>query len=457
MKSKTAIDMTHGPLLSKILLFSLPLMASNILQLFFNAADVAVIGRFAGHTSLAAVGSTTSVVFLFLNLLIGMSVGVNVMIARYIGLGNHEKEISLSLHTAMAVALLGGAVLGGIGILASEWVLRMMSTPDDVLPLAVLYIRIYFAGTPFAAVYNYGAAALRATGDTRRPLVFLTVSGIANVVLNLLFVVPLQMDVVGVALATILSQAFSAALVMRCLMRANDELRFSWRRLCLHKQSLIDMARIGIPAGINSTLFSLANVVVQGAINSYDSIVMAACSAAFSVENFQYVAMNTFHHACQTFCSQNLGAAEHERIGRVVNTCLICVTLVGIGIGAVFITFAEPLIRIYNTDPAVVAAGADRLLLMCSLYFLFGLTDVLVGALRGCGSAIIPVVINLIGTCALRVVWIALLDTSVLGVGWVYFAFPLTWIVTLIALIPFWIHMRRQLGIGQHKGVLRHA
>ncbi|MBQ8143166.1 MAG: MATE family efflux transporter [Butyricicoccus sp.] len=457
MKNKTAIDMTHGPLLSKILLFSLPLMASNILQLLFNAADVAVIGRFAGHTSLAAVGSTTSVVFLFLNLLIGMSVGVNVLIARYIGLGNHEKEIGLSLHTAMTVALFGGALLGGIGILASEWVLRMMSTPEDVLPLAVIYIRIYFAGTPFAALYNYGAAALRATGDTRRPLVFLTASGIANVVLNLFFVVPLRMDVAGVALATILSQALSAALVMRCLMQANDELHFSWRKLCLDKRSLLDMARIGIPAGVNSTLFSLANVVLQGAINSYDSIIMAACSAAFSIENFQYTAMNSFHHACQTFCSQNLGAGEHERIGRVVRACIICVTVVGVGIGIVFIVFAEPLMRIYNTDPAVVAAGVSRMQMMCSLYFIFGLTDVLVGALRGCGAAIIPVVINLLGTCVLRVAWISLLDTSAVGVGWVYFAFPLTWIVTLIALIPFWIRMRRQLGIGQNKGVLRRA
>ncbi len=451
MKTKTAIDMTHGPLFRKILLFSLPLMASNILQLLFNAADVAVIGRFAGHTSLAAVGSTTSVIFLILNLLVGMSVGVNVLLARYIGLGGHEKEISTVLHTAMALALGGGVVLGGIGILVSAPLLRLIQTPEDVLPLAVLYIRIYFAGTPFSALYNYGAAALRAIGDTRRPLVYLTLSGITNVVLNLLFVIVFRMDVAGVALATILSQALSAALVIRCLMKSEDELRFSWSKLCMDKASLVEMARIGIPAGAYSTLFSLANVVVQGAINSYDSIIMAACSAAFSIENFQYTAMNSFHHACQTFCSQNLGAGEHERIDRVVKICLGLVTAVGLVIGIVFIVFSEPLLRLYNTEPAVIEAGAQRMLLMCSLYFVFGLTDVLVGALRGCGAAIIPVVINLLGTCVLRVAWISLLDTSTVGVMWVYFAFPLTWFVTLFALVPFWLRMRRQLGIGTHK------
>lgn len=290
-----AMDMTHGPLLGKVLLFSLPLMASNLLQMLFNTADTVVVGRWAGHASLAAVGSTACIINLTVNLLVGISVGVNVVVARYLGETGREAEIGKALHTAMLVGIVGGTALGGVGILASGWMLDLISAPADVRPLALFYIRVYFIGTPFMMVYNYGAAALRAAGDTRRPLLFLTVSGALNVVLNLFFVISLGLDVAGVALATVISQGFSAVLVLVCLIRSRGALHFSFRQLRLDPWSLRAMARVGIPAGVQGCLFSLSNVALQGAINSYDSIVVAGYSAGASIENFLYISMNAFH------------------------------------------------------------------------------------------------------------------------------------------------------------------
>lgn len=436
--------MTHGPLLGKILLFSLPLMASNILQLLFNAADVVVVGRFAGHTSLAAVGSTTSIIFLFVNLLIGLSVGVNVMIARYLGLTGYDKEISKTLHTSILVALVGGVLLGGVGIAASDGVLRLISVPDDVRPLAVMYMRIYFIGTPFNMMYNYGAAALRAKGDTRHPMMYLLFSGILNVALNLFFVISLKMDVAGVALATIISEALSAALVLRCLSRSEDALRFSWKKLCLDRESLVGIARIGIPAGVQSCLFSLANVAIQGAINAYGSVIIAGSSAATSIENFLYSSMNAFHHACQTFTSQNVGAGRYDRVDKIVRTCVLCTLVLGILQSTAAVLLAEPLVSIYNSEPDVIAAGAHRLILMASLYVLFGIADVIVGAIRGYGYPIAPVIINLLCTCVFRLLWVSILDTSKVDVEWVYSSFPISWALLLIVLTPFWLHLRHR-------------
>lgn len=444
MRSKTTINMTSGPLLGKILLFSLPLVASNILQLLFNAADVVVVGRFAGHESLAAVGSTVSVIYLFVNLLIGLSVGVNVVVARYLGLTGYEREISRMLHTAVTIALVGGTVLGMAGIVAASWVLDLISIPDDVRPLAAVYMRIYFIGTPFNMLYNYGAAALRAKGDTRRPLMFLLISGTVNVILNLIFVILFEMNVVGVALATIISQSLSALLIMRCLSHMDDELHFSWKKLCIDKGSVVDMARIGIPAGVQSCLFSLANVSIQGAINSYDSVIMAGSSASENIENFLYSSMNAFHHACQTFTSQNIGAGRYDRVGRIVRTCLICVLVLGVIQSALSVLFAEPLISIYNSDPAVIKAGAWRLGIIAAPYAIFGMADVFVGAIRGYGVPIAPVIINLLGTCGFRLLWVHFLDTSRVGVEWVYYAFPISWTLILTALSLFWIYLWRR-------------
>ena len=444
MKRNATIDMTHGSLLGKILLFSLPLMASNILQLLFNAADIIVVGRFAGSASLAAVSSTVAVINLFTQLLIGLSVGVNVVVARLLGLGRHRREISRTLHTAVVVALGGGAVLGILGILAAGWMLDLIASPADVRPLALLYMRIYFIGTPFTMLYNYGAAALRATGDTRRPLFFLMISGAVNVALNLFSVIALDMGVAGVALATVISQAVSAALVLYCLSQTEGALHFSWRWLCLDKGRLLDMAHIGIPAGVQSCLFSLSNVVIQSAVNAYGSTIIAGVGAAESIEGFIYIAMNSFHQAAQTFISQNLGAGKMDRIGRVLRICVSCTLAIGVSLSALTVLFSHPLIGIYNSDPAVIQAGAERLFIVASVYVIFGVADVFVGAIRGYGVPIAPVVINLLGTCVFRLVWIAWLDTSRFGVEWVYISYPISWMLILLALVPFWFHLRHK-------------
>lgn len=448
-----SIDMLTGPLLKKLLLFSLPLMASGVLQLLFNAADVVVVGRYASYNSLAAVGGTTSIVNLVVNLLIGISIGVNVVVARYLGEGGREEAISRALHTAVTLALTGGAVLGGLGILASKWLLESVSTPEDTFALALTYLHIYFAGTPAIMLYNYGAAALRARGDTRRPLVFLTISGVVNVALNLFFVIALHMDVAGVALATVISEILSAGLVIASLMRAEDALRFSWRKLGIDGPSLRMMARVGIPAGLQSCLFSLSNVAIQGAINAYGSVVIAGCSAAASIEGFVYVAMNAFHHAAQTFISQNIGAGQFERVKEILRTCILCAAVVGSVLISGVLLLDEPLLRIYNQDPAVVAAGAERLLIGVTLYVVFGAADVLTGAIRGCDSPVVPVVINLLCTCAFRLIWIAALNAPSVSVRWVYASYPISWVMLLICLTVCWHHLYKKKiapNIGVH-------
>ena len=444
MKKNNAIDMTHGALAGKILLFALPLMAANLAQLLFNAADVVVVGRFAGHTSLAAVSSTSCVIFLFVNLLIGISVGVNVVIARYIGLGDHAREISRALHTAVTVAIVGGVLFAAVSLIAVRPMLELMSTPEDVLPLAEVYLKIYFLGTPFTMLYNYGTAALRAKGDTRNPLVFMLVSGTVNIVLNLIFVIVCKLDVVGVGIATVISQVVSGGMTMLCLMRAEDEVRFEWNKLCLDWDSLAAMARIGIPSGVQACLFSLSNVVIQGAINSYGSVVIAGVGAAESIEGFLYTSMNAFHQACQTFVSQNLGAKAYDRVNRIVRLCLLDTLVLGIVQSLAVCIFSRPLIGIYNTDPAVIQAGSIRLWYVALIYVIFGLADVLVGAIRGCGMPMVPMMINLLGTCVLRLIWVSLLDTSRVGVEVVYLSYPVSWMVILAAIAAFWLYVRRR-------------
>lgn len=439
-----SIDMLTGPLLKKLLLFSMPLMASSVLQLLFNAADVVVLGRYASYASLAAVGGTTAIVNLVVNLLIGMAVGVNIVIARYIGEGDKEREISAAIHTAVAVAIVGGVVLGGIGCAGADWILRAVSTPEDTIDLARTYLYIYFAGTPAIMLYNYGAAALRAQGDTQRPLIFLTVSGVMNVALNLLFVIVFQMDVAGVALATVISEVLSAALVLLCLMRAQDCLHFSWRELRVDRRSLALMAKVGIPAGIQSCLFSLANVVIQGAINAYGSIVVAGCSAAGSIDGFIYVAMNTFHQSAQTFLSQNIGAGKYERVKEILKKCLLCTVVTGALLSAVACIWSEPLLRIYNQDPDVLAVGVVRLRMVVAPYVIFGMADVLTGAMRGCGSPVLPVIVNLLCTCAFRLAWIAAINTDTMPVTWVYMSYPASWMVLFTVLLICWCRLYRK-------------
>lgn len=444
MSNTDMMDMTHGPLLGNILRFSLPLMASNILQLLFNAADTVVVGRFAGYTSLAAMSSSMPVITLVTNLLIGLAIGVNVTIARYIGIGNHDKDISRTLHTSVVVALVAGVIMGAVGILASDWLLAIIAVPDDVFDLAKTYMCIYFIGTPFSMLYNYCAAALRAMGDTKRPMIFLVISGIVNVFLNLFMVIVLGMAVGGVAIATVLSQLLSAILVVRHMSKISGPLHFSWKKICFDKRAFKDIMYIGLPSGLQSCMFSISNIAIQSAINSYGSIAIAAIGAASSIEGFIVMAMNAFQQASQTFISQNKGAGKYDRIGKVLRICLLCTFTVGFCMGLVISIFGEQFIGIYNSDPEVIAMGATRLRRVASVYFLFGLEDALVGAIRGYGVPILPVVINLLGTCVFRVIWVALLDTPTVAIEMVYLSYPISWILTLIALIIVWKVLRHR-------------
>jgi len=445
------IDMTQGPLLKKILLFSLPLMVTNLLQMLFNAADVVVVGQFAGFTSLAAVGSTGPIIFLCTNLLIGFSVAVNVLVANYVGAGNRERDIFLTLHTAVTLGLFGGILLGAVGFLVVPLILRAMSTPADVYGKTLLYLRIYFLGTPFVMMYNYGTAVLRAIGDTRRPMIFLLISGLTNLGLNLFTVISLGWDVAGVGTATVVSQALSAVLVLGCLSREKGPWLYHWRCLLIDRKTFWNMARIGIPAGLQACMFSISNIVIQGAVNSYGSVVMAAKSGGKNIGNFLYIAMNSFHQAALTFISQNLGAQKWERIKKVAVRCLALTGLLGVTAAVIVNIFAAPLIRIFNTDFRVVEAGVQQLHWTITLYAVFGLADVLVGCIRGFGITLAPMIINLLGTCAFRVLWILWIRVPSVPVTYVYASYPMSWTVILVILTTYWKflygHFARRKGL----------
>ena len=441
--SKQTMDMTQGPLVGKILRFSLPLMVTNLLQMLFNAADVVVVGQFAGYDSLAAVGSTSSIICLFTNLLIGLGVGINVLIANFVGAGNRQKDIFLTLHTAITVGAVGGVVLGALGFVLTPWILRLVSTPADIFAKTVLYLRIYFLGSVFVMLYNYGTAVLRAIGDTRRPLIFLLISGLTNVVLNLYFVIGLGWDVAGVGVATVISQLLSAFLVLRCLSREKGAWRYHWKCFFVHRQSLYEICRIGIPAGIQACLFSLSNVAIQGAINAYGSIIVAANSAAANIENFLYIAINSFHQASMTFISQNLGAGKWARVKKVAATCLTLAFFLGLFEGLCMLLWSPQLMELFNGNPQVIAAGTVRLHWVGALYVIFGCADVLVGSIRGSGITMGPMLINLLGTCLFRLVWIWYIKAPAVPVEMVYLSYPISWVLILIALSFYWVYVYR--------------
>lgn len=422
------IDMVHGPLFGKLLLFALPLMLSGILQLLFNAADIVVVGRFAGDDSLAAVGSTGSLINLLTNLFIGTSVGANVVAAQFYGSGQRDK-ISDTVHTSVFLSLICGVVVMVIGICLSGQMLVWMSSPDDVIGLATIYLRIYFLGMPAVMVYNFGSAILRAAGDTRRPLYFLMIAGVVNVILNLIFVIVFRLGVVGVAMATVISQSISAALVLWCMVR-DAELHFSFRELHYSKEILKRIVRIGIPAGIQGTVFSLSNVVIQSAINSFGKIVVAGNSAAGNIEGFVYVAMNSMYQTALTFIGQNYGAGEKKRILRVLFYCQGIVIVVGTVLGNLAVVFGKELLSIYSGTKEVVEAGLIRMRYICRFYALCGVMDVMVGTLRGLGYSVMPMIVSLIGACGLRLVWIATVFRMNRTLGTLYFSYIVTWTIT---------------------------
>lgn len=443
MKKSYEMDMCSGPLLGKILVYAIPLMLSGILQLLFNAADVIVVGRFAGHESLAAVGSTSALINLLINVFIGLSIGANVLVAQYFGAGK-EKEVQDTVHTAITISLICGLALVFLGIFAAGPLLKIMGTPDDVLEKAILYMRVYFTGMPVLMLYNFGAAILRAVGDTKRPLYFLIASGVVNVILNLGFVILLHMGVAGVALATVLSQCISAVLVCRCLMKSDSAYRLDLSRLGIRWRTLKRIAQIGLPAGFQGAVFSVSNVLIQSSINAFDSVAMAGSTASANLEGFVYNAMNAVYQTNLSFTSQNLGGGKFERINRILLLCLGVVTVVGVVMGGGFALLGPQLLRIYSSDPEVIRFGMVRLTIICGMYFICGWMDVLVGSLRGLGSSVIPMVVSLAGACGLRIVWIFTVFQWHHSLNVLYLSYPVTWAVTAAAHLLCFMMIRRK-------------
>ncbi len=445
-KKKYEIDMCNGPIMKKMLLFALPLMLSSILQLLFNAADVVVVGRFAGDESLAAVGSTSSLINLLTNLFIGLSVGANVLVARYFG-AKKDEELQDTVHTAMALSLVGGVVLTIIGIAGAPVILEWMQTPPEVLSLAVIYLRVYFAGMTATMVYNFGSSILRAIGDTKRPLYFLSIAGVVNVVLNLFFVIVFHWGVFGVGIATVISQVISAVLVLRCLLREQGGIRLELKRLGIHKGKVLQIMQIGLPAGFQGMLFSLSNVVIQSAVNSFGATVVAGNSAASNIEGFVYVGMNAFYQAAISFMGQNVGAGKYNRVNKILYSAEICVIVIGLGLSMIVRLFAEPLLSLYTDSPAVVQAGTVRLGIICATYFLCGMMDVMVGALRGLGYSIAPMIVSLLGACVFRLFWIATVFQmeEFHTIETVYISYPISWILTFLAHVVTFIIVRNRL------------
>lgn len=399
-------NMLQGPLLGSIVSYTIPIILTSVLQLLFNAADLVVVGRFCGSISVAAVGATGSITSLIVNLFIGLSVGAGVTVAH--GVGSREDEVvHRTVHTALPMALFSGVVLTVVGILFSEQFLTMMGTPQNVLELSSVYMKIYFAGITFTMVYNFSASILRAVGDTKSPLVFLTIAGVINVGLNLVFVTVLHMNVAGVALATTISQAFSAVAMVVVLMKRTDAAKLHLNKMRIYKVQMMKMLRIGLPAGVQSSLFSISNVLIQSSVNSFGDILMSGNAAAQNIEGFLYVSLNSFHQTAVNFIGQNVGAKQYDRVKKIVWICLGCVFVVGLTMGMLMYNFGEALLSIYITDSAeAISWGLVRLSVIAQFYFICGLMDVSTGALRGMGASVSPMIISVLGVCGIRIGWV---------------------------------------------------
>jgi putative efflux protein, MATE family len=443
-KKSYEIDMCHGPLLGKILLFSVPLMLSGILQLLFNAADVVVVGRFAGSQSLAAVGSTSSLINLLVNLFIGLSVGSNVLIARYYG-GGQEKEVSDTVHTAILLSIISGLILCVMGVVLARPLLELMGTPEDVLDKSVLYMRIYFLGMPVLLLYNFGSSILRAIGDTQRPLYYLSAAGVINVMLNLFFVIVLHMDVAGVALATVLSQCVSAVCIVRCLMKCEGSFRLYPGRLHIYKDKLLRIARIGLPAGMQGAIFSVSNVLIQSSVNSFGSVAMAGNTAASNVEGFVYTAMNAMHQTAVSFTSQNFGGKQYGRINKVLAECLVIVVLIGLVMGNGVMLSGRQILGIYSSDGEVIEYGILRISIICTTYFLCGAMDTMVGAIRGLGYSVMPMIVSLLGACGFRILWIMTVFQWNRSLQTLYISYPISWGITFMVHVVCYIAVRKHI------------
>ncbi len=448
--------MLRGPLLSNIVMYTVPIILTSVLQLLFNAADLVVVGRYCGKTYVAAVGATGALTNLIVNLFIGLSVGAGVAVAH--GIGSNDREaVHRTVHTALPVALIGGVVLTVIGVCLPETFLRLMDTPAEVLPLSTRYMRIYFAGITFNLVYNFCASILRAAGDIRSPLIFLTIAGLINVVLNVVFVTGLDMNVAGVALATVISQGISAVLVTLALARRTDACKLVLSRIRVYMPQLAKILRIGLPAGIQSSLFAISNVMVQSSVNSFGEVVMSGNAAAANIEGFVYVTLNAFHQTALNFIGRNVGAQQYKRVYRILWLCLGCVTVAALSAGVLAYVLGPTLLSIYITDSQeAIAYGMIRMGYICLPYFLCGLMDVSTGALRGMGASVAPMVISVLGVCGGRIIWIKTIFQipEYHTLQCLYASYMISWIITFaFELAAFLIVYRRQVRrMGQSRG-----
>ena len=429
--NKYEIDMCNGTLMDKLISFSLPLMLSGILQLLFNAVDIIVVGRFTGRQALAAVGSTTALINIFTNLFIGISLGANVLAARFYASGK-EKEMSETVHTSITLALISGLVMALAGVLLARFALNLMGTPNDVIDQSVLYMRIYFLGMPFFMLYNYGAAILRAVGDTKRPLFFLVISGMTNAVLNLVLVIVFHMGVAGVAIGTIVSQLISSILVLRCLYTSNTSYRLYFSKLGIKTQYLKQIFQVGIPAGIQSTVINLSNALLQSSVNSFGSVAMAGYTAANNIFGFLYMSVNAVTQSCMSFTSQNYGVKKLKRMDRVLLDCMSLSVGVALTLGCGAYFFGPELLKIYTSDADVIRCGVEVLAFTTVPYFCCGIMDLLPGALRGMGYSGVPMILSIIGTVGTRIVWIFGLFPAHRSLSFLFISYPVSWILTIL-------------------------
>ena len=442
-KSKYEIDMCNGSILDKLISFSIPLMLSGILQLLFNAVDIIVVGRFTGSEALAAVGSTTALINVFVNFFIGISLGSNVLAARFYAAGK-DKEMSETVHTAITLALISGVVMGIVGVVSAKGALQLMDTPDNVLNLSTLYMRIYFVGMPFFMLYNYGAAILRAVGDTKRPLMFLIVSGATNVVLNLILVIRFHMGVAGVAIATVISQGISCVLVLRCLYNSEGSYQLRFSKLGMKARYVKQIFQVGVPAGIQSTIINFSNVLLQSSVNSFGSVAMAGYTAANNILGFLYVSVNSITQACMSFTSQNYGVRKFKRMDRILLECLGLTVTVSLIFGGGSYLFGPELMHIYTKSADVVACGTDIMLYTTVTYFLCGIMDLFPGALRGMGHSAVPMILSVIGTVGTRIVWIYWVFPQHRALDFLFISYPVSWILTIVMQVICFYFVRKK-------------
>lgn len=435
--------MCSGPIMPKLISFSIPLMLSGILQLMFNAVDIIIVGKFSGSLALAAVGSTTALINVFTNLFIGISLGANVLSARFYASGRN-KEMSETVHTSIALALISGILMALVGLVFSRSALELMGTPADVIDQSALYMRIYFMGMPFFMLYNYGAAILRSVGDTKRPLLFLIISGIVNAVLNMILVICFHLDVEGVAIATVAAQMISCVLVLRCLYRSEGSYQLRFSRLTLKWVYLKQIFQVGIPAGLQSTVINFSNALLQSSVNSFGSVAMAGYTAANNIFGFLYAAANSVTQACMSFTSQNYGIGKLKRMDKVLINCMILTVGISLTLGCGAYFFGPELLKIYTDEPEVIRCGMEILSFTTVPYFFCGIMDLFPGALRGMGHSAVPMILSVIGTVGMRVIWIFMVFPAHRSLEVLFISYPASWIATILLQVACFLIVRKK-------------